>query len=124
MTDTESSRETLTDLATDEASRSTYEHSLTEPSGKENEKDLESGGRYRSVNPGSGKLMSLLDQLEEKLVRMEDVLNRIDSLNYGRCEHCNAEIEADLLSKDPLLRKCRNHLTGEADTPEGIADAV
>lgn len=124
MTETESSREILTDLSTDEAPMSIYEHSLTEPSGKEDEKDLESVSRYHLANPGSGKLMSLLDQLEEKLVRMEDVLNRIDSLNYGRCEHCNAEIEADLLSKDPLSRKCRNHLTGEAGTPKGIAGTV
>ena len=71
MTETEGSREILTDLATDEAPRSAYEYSLTEPPGKEDEKDLESASRYHLANPGSGKLMSLLDQLEEKLVRME-----------------------------------------------------
>ncbi len=55
------------------------------------------------------KLFSLLNQLEEKLLHMEEVLSQIDSFGYGQCEQCHGEIEHDLLVQNPYIRRCKLH---------------
>jgi len=57
-----------------------------------------------SRTPGAGRLMSLLEEVDSALKRME-------LGTYGLCEVCKDTIEHDRLVADPLLRFCIDHLT-------------
>jgi|GEM_PF-4026752 len=59
------------------------------------------------------KLFFLLNQLEEKLVHMEEVLSQIDFSEYGQCEQCHGTIEPELLIENPSIKKCKAHRAPE-----------
>ena len=53
------------------------------------------------------------DYLNQLLAEVDAALQRIDDGSFGICETCHDTIEADRLQRNPLLRFCLDHLTGE-----------
>ncbi len=60
-------------------------------------------------NSEDDKLSLLLNELEKKLTRMEEVLSQIDTAGYGKCEECGADIGTEILRSDPLASRCGLH---------------
>ncbi|MCL5047552.1 MAG: hypothetical protein M1374_01965 [Firmicutes bacterium] len=63
-------------------------------------------GKFESDND---KLSSLLNELEKKLIHMEEVLTRIDTAGYGKCQECDGDVEVEILKADPLAQRCSLH---------------
>lgn len=57
-----------------------------------------------AVSPDRSHLISLLQDVDSALARMDDG-------SYGLCEECHEPIESDRLAADPLVRLCLDHLT-------------
>ena len=49
-----------------------------------------------------------LDSLEERLEDIRKALDKIESGDYGICEVCGKEIEADRLEANPSAMTCKN----------------
>lgn len=52
---------------------------------------------------------ALLERLNADLDGVEVALGRLDTGEYGRCEVCGAEIEADRLEARPVEARCAAH---------------
>jgi RNA polymerase-binding transcription factor len=53
---------------------------------------------------------SVLDAIEGELADVERALALLDEGTYGRCEHCGAVIDDDVLARTPTARFCAQHL--------------
>lgn len=53
---------------------------------------------------------AIVRQLESQLAEVAAAIARIDAGSFGRCETCDAEIEADRLAANPAARTCKAHL--------------
>jgi sigma-B regulation protein RsbU (phosphoserine phosphatase) len=53
------------------------------------------------------------DYVNDLLAEIDATLQRIDKGFYGLCETCHEPIEADRLDRNPLVRFCLDHLTGD-----------
>jgi phosphoserine phosphatase RsbU/P len=51
--------------------------------------------------------------LAQLLREVDSALERMDQGIYGKCEACQDTIEKDRLIRDPLVRLCLDHLTGD-----------
>lgn len=47
-----------------------------------------------------------LEELAGRLDAVELAMARLDTGSYGTCTMCGAELEADLLERDPLIDRC------------------
>jgi RNA polymerase-binding transcription factor DksA len=53
--------------------------------------------------------VSVLSQLESRLLDVEAALNRLDNGSYGRCEVCGNQIHPERLEARPDARLCKDH---------------
>jgi sigma-B regulation protein RsbU (phosphoserine phosphatase) len=53
------------------------------------------------------------DYVNDLIAEIDATLQKIDNGSYGLCETCRDPIEADRLERNPLVRFCLDHLTGE-----------
>jgi RNA polymerase-binding transcription factor DksA len=53
--------------------------------------------------------VSVLSQLESRLVDVEAALHRLDNGSYGRCQVCGTEIHPERLEARPDARLCKDH---------------
>ncbi|HZS43254.1 MAG TPA: TraR/DksA C4-type zinc finger protein [Candidatus Paceibacterota bacterium] len=53
---------------------------------------------------------AILRELEPQLNDINLALDKIEKGTYGKCEVCQAEIEADRLKANPAARTCKAHL--------------
>ncbi len=52
------------------------------------------------------------EYVNDLLAEIDATLHKIDNGSFGLCETCREPIEADRLTRNPLLRFCLDHLTG------------
>ncbi|MGF1665400.1 MAG: TraR/DksA family transcriptional regulator [Acidimicrobiia bacterium] len=53
--------------------------------------------------------VSVLSQLQSRLVDVEAALHRLDNGSYGRCEVCGTPIHPERLDARPDARLCKEH---------------
>ena len=53
------------------------------------------------------------DYVNDLLAEIDAALQRIDDGSYGLCETCHDSIETDRLVRNPLVRFCLDHLSGD-----------
>jgi phosphoserine phosphatase RsbU/P len=70
---------------------------------------MERRRRLESLRPSGNRSTHLLHLIEE----VDAALERMDEGSFGICRVCNEPIEEDLLTADPLVRACLDHLTPE-----------
>ncbi|HLT97388.1 MAG TPA: TraR/DksA C4-type zinc finger protein [Acidimicrobiia bacterium] len=55
------------------------------------------------------KELAVEDQIDERLADVDDALARIERGEFGRCEVCRREIDAERLQARPDARYCKEH---------------
>lgn len=55
-----------------------------------------------------GGNLSMMQALKERLLDINDALDKIAQKKYGVCENCGQEIDEELLEVNPESRLCRN----------------
>lgn len=53
-----------------------------------------------------GRLMAVIDQLENQLIEINNALERIDNGTYGVCTNCGQPIQAERLEALPQAELC------------------
>lgn len=53
---------------------------------------------------------AITNSLEARLKDILSGLDKIEKGNYGTCQICNKEIEADRLEANPAARTCKEHI--------------
>lgn len=53
--------------------------------------------------------VSVLSQLEARIIDVEAAISRLSNGHYGRCEVCGTEIPAERLEARPDARLCKEH---------------
>lgn len=53
---------------------------------------------------------STLNTLEKRFKEVQKALENIEQKNYGKCETCGEDIEADRLEANPAAATCKKHM--------------
>lgn len=52
----------------------------------------------------------VVNTLEQRLMEIDQALEKISTNSYGICEVCNQEIEEDRLTANPAAKTCKAHM--------------